>query len=125
MTPPHERRRAEDVFQAIENDVFPRLKKIDDKIEDLEGGIVNLQVRGCAHREGDTLRMVAVESQVTKIFDKIDTFGTTLGEHRVDVTKQIGGIRTWVLTGVAAVLMALLSFFAVEYFNSIGQHLGK
>ncbi|MCL5884847.1 MAG: hypothetical protein M1377_05835 [Deltaproteobacteria bacterium] len=140
MTPPNphqfERRRAEDVFRAMEEDVFPRLGAIDTKIVSLEQGVQRLMVEGCAHREGDLQRTRSVEESMGRIFEKIDSFGTELSEARVDLVaqvgviktdmaKQIGGIRTWVLTGIVVALLGLLVYFAKDYAHDIEQHVGK
>ena len=138
--PPFERRRAEDVFKALEENVFPR-------ITSLEQGLGKLVTEGCAHRPSDLRRTEEVETSVKRIFDKIDNFGEDLTEHRVAVTSQFGaletsvtgkfgalqtsveskvnGVRIWVLGGCVVVLIALLSFFAVDYANDIGRIAGK
>jgi hypothetical protein len=119
----YNRRRAEDVFRALENDIFPRLGAIDTKIVSLEHGVQKLMVEGCAQREGDLRRTGAVEEGMERIFEKIDSFGEVLTTARVDMvaqvstiktdmTKQIGGIRIWVLSGCVAVLMGILAFIA-------------
>lgn len=132
----YERRRAEDVFRALENEVFPRLGAIDTKIEYLEHGVQKLMMEGCAHREGDLRRTEKVEEHMSRIFEKIDGFGEVLAEARVDMvaqvgviktdmTKQIGEIRIWVLTGIVVALLGLLIYFAKDYAHDIEQHVGK
>ena len=60
MTPPnlhqYDRRRAEDVFRAVENEVFLRLDAISDEVGELRQGVSRLSVEGCAHRAGDLQR---------------------------------------------------------------------
>jgi hypothetical protein len=106
------------VFRVLENNVFPR-------IVTLENGVSTILAKGCAQRPGDLRRTEEVESSVKRIFDKIDGFGECLANHRVDVTKQISGIRIWVLTGCVVVLIALLSFFAIDYANDLNKASGK
>jgi hypothetical protein len=124
----YDRRRAEDVFRALENEVFPRLGGIDTKIEFLEHGVQKLMIDGCAQRAGDVHRTQAVESSVARIFEKIDSFGEVLADTRVDmveqvggiredVQKQIGGIRAWVLGGCVAALIGVLGFIADKIFK--------
>jgi hypothetical protein len=124
----YDRRRAEDVFRALENDIFPRLGAIDTKVEFLEQGVQKLMIDGCAQRAGDIHRTQAVEANVTRIFEKIDGFGAVLSEARVDmakqvggiredVQKQIGGIRIWVLGGCVAFLIGLLAFIGDKIFK--------
>ncbi len=123
--PPFERRRAEDVYKVVEDEIYPRLKVIDGEISDLRKGVNKLALEGCAHRTGDLLRTQVVEESMGRIFEKIDDFGEKLSTHQVDVTKQIGGIRSWVLGGVLAVAVALLVFFAVDYANDLNRGIGK
>jgi hypothetical protein len=123
--PPFDRRRAEDVFRVVEEDVFPRLDSIDTKISSLEHGVQKLMVEGCAHREGDLRRTQSVEEGMSRIFEKIDDLGEKLGIHQVDVTKQVGGIRVWVLTSVVVLLVSLLVYFVKDYVRDIEQHVGK
>jgi hypothetical protein len=124
----YDRRRAEDVFRALEGEVFPRLGCIDTKIEFLEHGVQKLMVDGCAHRAGDVHRTQAIESSMERIFEKIDSFGEVLADARVDmveqvggiredVQKQIGGIRAWVLGGCVAALIGVLGFIAKLVFK--------
>ena len=119
----YDRRRAEDVYRALENDVFPRLGAIDTKIVSLENSVHNLVVDGCAQRPGDLRRTEVVEDQMERIFEKIDSFGEVLTAARVDMvaqvgviktdmTKQIGGIRSWVLGGCVATLIGVLGLVA-------------
>ena len=121
----YDRRRAEDVFRALESEVFPRLGAIDTKVEYLEHGVKKLMLEGCAQRAGDIRRTEMVEESMGRIFEKIDDFGKVLSDHRVDVTEQIGGIRSWVLGGVVVVLLGLLIYFAKDYAHDIEQHVGK
>jgi len=140
MTPPNphqfERRRAEDVYRVVEDQVFPRLGSIDTKIISLEQGIQKLMIDGCTHRDGDLRRTESVEEGMGRIFEKIDCFGEVLAEARVDmvtqvgiiktdITKQIGGIRIWVLTGIVVALLGLLIYFAKDYAHDIEQSIGK
>lgn len=140
MTPPtphqFDRRRAEDVFKVVEDEVFPRIGAIDTKISNLESGINRLAIEGCAHRAGDLQRTQFVEAQIAKIFDKIDGFGETLSEFRVDVTKEIGdiktgmtgrvgGVRIWILTAALSIAVGLLVYFAKDYAHDIETHVGK
>jgi hypothetical protein len=124
----YDRRRAEDVFRALENEIFPRLGAIDTKVEYLEQGVKKLMIEGCAQRAGDIHRTEAVESGMERIFEKIDSFGEVLTTARVDMvaqvgtiktdmTRQIGGIRSWVLGGCVVALVALLGFFAKVVFK--------
>jgi hypothetical protein len=136
--PPYDynRRRAEDVFRALENEVFPRLGGIDTKIEFLEHGVQKLMVDGCAQRAGDIHRTQAVESSVERIFEKIDSFGEILADARVDMVEQVGAIKTdaekrysglkmWIQAGVIVVLVALLVYFVKDYAHDIETHVGK
>ena len=136
MTPPFERRRAEDVYKVVEDEVFPRLKVIDGEISDLRKGVNRLALEGCAHRAGDLLRTQVVEESLGRIFEKIDDFGKTLTAHQLKVTEQIGeiktdmtgkdgGIRTWILGGVIVVLLGLLIYFARDYAHDIEVIAGK
>ena len=113
MTPPHqyERRRADDVYKAIEEDVFPR-------IVNLELDVKKLTVEGCAHRQGDLLRTQSVELNMGKIFDKIDDIGSAVSEARVDRVKQVGGIKAWVLTGVVIILLSVAGFFLQRHYDA-------
>lgn len=123
MTPPtphqYDRRRAEDVFKAVEEEIFPRLGAIDTKITSLEQGMSRLTVEGCAHRAGDLRRTEGVEDQMSRIFEKIDCFGNTLTEHQLDMVKQVGGIRVWVLTGVVFVLLTVAGFFLEKHYTYV------
>jgi hypothetical protein len=122
MAPPNfDRRRAEDVFKELEQSVFPR-------ITSLEAGVQELRLKGCAHRDGDLLRIKVVEDGVTRIFEKIDDLGKNLSAHQVDMTtqvgeiktdvaKQIGGIRAWVLAGCVAALIGVLGLIAKVVFK--------
>lgn len=133
MTPPgpyqYDRRRAEDVFRVVEEEVFPRLGSIDTKIDNLEHGLSRLTVEGCAHRVGDLHRTAQVEASTNKIFDRIEEFGAVLSEARIDMVNQVGGIRTdmqkqiggikiWVLTGVVVILVAIAGFFLQRHFEN-------
>lgn len=142
-----DRRRAEDVYRALESDVFPRLGAIDTKIVSLEQGVQKLIINGCSQRPGDVRRTEVVEDQMTRIFEKIDSFGEVLADARVEmvrqvgeiatdlteqvgtmkegVTKQVGGIRIWVLTGVVVVLLGLLIYFVKDYAHDIESYVGK
>jgi len=135
LTPPtnphqYERRRAEDVFRVVEDEVFPRLGAIDTKISNLEHGISKLAVDGCAHREGDLHRTRTVEEQATRIFERIDDIGskisdariqmvTQVGEIKTNVEKQVGGIKAWVLTGVVIILLSVAGFFLQKHYDAI------
>ena len=133
MTPPahpYDRRRAEDVFRVVEDEVFPRLGAIDTKITSLEQGMSRLTVEGCAHRAGDLRRTEGVEDQMVRIFEKIDCIGDTLTVHQLDMVekfgglktnmeKQVGGIRVWVLTGCVAVLLAILTILGTDFMGSL------
>ena len=127
MTPPpnydHTRRRAEDVYKVIEDDVFPR-------IMNLEGDVKNLVLKGCAHRNGDLLRTQAVEANTLRIFERIEVFGKDLAAHQIDMTRQLGevrltvekksgGLRGWVYGMIIAALVVLLGFFAADYAKDI------
>lgn len=133
---PFERRRAEDVFRVVENEVFPRLGAIDTKIDSLERGVRTLTIEGCAHRAADNHRVEVVETGIARIFEKMDTFSVTLTEHRVAVTAQIGaintnmakndgGVRTWVLVGALILLMGIAGYFIRDYLHDIEQSVGK
>jgi len=134
MTPstPHQydRRRAEDVFRVVEDEVFPRLGAIDTKISNLEHGISRLAVDGCAHREGDLHRTRTVEDQALRIFEKIEDIGnkisdarvqmvTQVGEIKTNMEKQVGGIKAWVLTGVVIILLSVAGFFLQKHYDAI------
>lgn len=133
MTPPahpYDRRRAEDVFRVVEDEVFPRLGAIDTKITSLEQGMSRLTVEGCAHRAGDLRRTEGVEDQMVRIFEKIDCIGDTLTTHQLDMVekfgglktnmeKQVGGIRVWVLTGCVVILVAMLSFMVSDFMGTL------
>lgn len=132
----YDRRRAEDVFRALENEVFPRLGGIDTKIDFLEHGVQKLMVEGCAQRVGDLRRTEVVENGMIRIFEKIDGFGEVLAEARVDMVKQVGAIKTdaekrysglkmWIQAGVIVVLVALLVYFVKDYAHDIETHVGK
>lgn len=144
---PKDRRRAEDVYHAIKDEVFPRLNRIDEKIVVLDEGVRKLQMEGCPHRQGDLRRTESVEESMGRIFEKIDCFSEELTASRVDlvtqvgaiktdlvlqvggikteVTKQGGGIMVWVLSGVIVVLVGLLIYFAKDYAQDIETHVGK
>jgi len=122
------RRRADDVYRALDRDVFPRLGEIESKVGNLDGSVNRLISEGCAQRKGDLRRTEEVEDRLQRIFEKIDGFGNVLSEARVDmvkqvggiredVQKQIGGIRSWVLGGCIAALMGLLAFIAKLVFK--------
>jgi hypothetical protein len=122
------RRRADDVYRALDRDVFPRLGEIETKVGGLDGSVKKLIAEGCAHRAGDLQRTATVEDSMTRIFEKIDGFGKVLADARVDmveqvggirtdVQKQIGGIRAWVLGGCVAALIGALSFLAKLVFK--------
>lgn len=133
MTPPahpYDRRRAEDVFRVVEDEVFPRLGAIDTKITSLEQGMSRLTVEGCAHRAGDLRRTEGVEDQMVRIFEKIDCIGDTLKEHQLDMVdkfgvlktnmeKNVGGLRVWVLSGCVVVLLAMLSVMASDFMGTL------
>jgi hypothetical protein len=151
MTPPFDRRRAEDVFRTLETDVFPR-------IISLEAGVKQIANDGCAQRAGDLHRIRKTEENTIRIFDKIEEVAKCLSNHRADVatqigavktevtkqlgemntsvatqigavktevTKQGGGIMVWVLSGVIVVLVGLLIYFAKDYAHDIEVHVGK
>ena len=116
------RKRSEDVYKAIEDDVSPR-------IINLEMDVKKLATKGCALRNGDMLRTQVVEASLEKIFDKIDKLGERMAEARVDMTgqvgeikanveKQIGSVRTWVLTGVVIILLSVAGFFLQEHYEA-------
>jgi len=134
MTPstPHQydRRRAEDVFRVVEDEVLPRLGAIDTEISNLEHGISRLAVDACAHREGDLHRTRTVEDQAVRIFEKIEDIGnkistarvdmvTQVGEIKINVEKQVGGIKAWVLTGVVLILLSVAGFFLQKHYEAI------
>lgn len=145
--PPFERRRAEDVFRVVENEVFPRLGAIDSKISSLDHAVNRLTIEGCAQRQSDLHRVEVTEAGIAQIFDRINDFGTVLADARVamvaqvggiktelatqvaeikaDTTLQVGRVRTWVYRGVLAVVVALLVFFAIDYANDIARFMGK
>ncbi len=136
MTPPHqyERRRAEDVFKVVEEEVFPRIGAIDTKLDNLEHSVTKLTIEGCAQRHGDLYRTQLVEGNMVKIFEKIDNFGNVLSDARVDMVNQVGGIRTdmqkqvggiknWVLTGVVVVLLAIAGFLLSEHYSAVQDRL--
>jgi hypothetical protein len=119
----HSRRRADDVYRALDRDVFPRLGEIETKIGNLDESVNRLISDGCAQRPGDLRRTEVVEDQMERIFEKIDSFGEVLTAARVDMvaqvgviktdmTKQIGGIRSWVLGGCVATLIGVLGLVA-------------
>jgi hypothetical protein len=112
-----DRKRVQDVYESLHEEVFPRLGAIDTKLTTLEHGVNNILISGCPQRAHDMRRTEQLEAQIGKIFEKIDGFGTFLSEHRVDVTRQIGGIRIWVLGGCVVVLLGLLGFLAPYIFK--------
>jgi len=112
-----DRKRVQDVYDSLHEEVFPRLGAIDTKLTALDLGVNAILINGCPQRANDVRRTERLESNIEKIFEKIDGFGECLAEHRVDVTKQIGGIRSWVLGGCVAVLVALLGFIADVIFK--------
>jgi len=122
------RRRADDVYRALDRDVFPRLGEIENKVGHLDGSMNRLISEGCAHRQGDLRRTEDVEDRLQRIFDKIDGFGNVLSEARVDMVKQVGGIRTdvqsqiggiraWVLGGCVVGLIGVLGLLAKLVFK--------
>jgi len=134
VTPPnshqYDRRRAEDVFRVVEEEVFPRLGAIDTKISSLEQGVNKISLDGCAHRQGDLLRTQRVETNTEKIFDKIEDLGNSIseaavdmvkqvGDIKTDVAKQVGGIKAWVLTGVVIILLSVASFFLQKHYDML------
>lgn len=123
--PPFERRRAEDVFRELETIVFPRIEKIEKKTDSLEQGMQDIKLKGCAHRPGDLLRTEMVEANTIRIFDRIEDFGKELAIHQVNVEKRISGVRIWVLGGCVFILLAMLSFFAVDYAQKIDRGLNE
>lgn len=118
MTPP-ERRRAEDVEERLEREIFPRLGGIDSKLIVLDAGMTKLLIEGCPQRKDDLRRTEAVEEVVPKIFDKLDRFGQDLSLHQISMSKQIDNVRVWVLTGVAVVLFSLAGYFGAEYLRML------
>jgi len=123
MAPPFDRRRAEDVYRAIEDDVFPR-------IVNLELDVKKLTVDGCAHRHGDLLRTQNVEVTTLRIFERIEVFGKDLAAHQIDMTNQlgevrlnveskVGGIKAWVLTGVVIILLSVAGFFLQKHYEAV------
>jgi hypothetical protein len=139
MTTPEaqaDRKRVGDVYDALHDEVFPRLGAIDTKLTTLEHGMQTILIQGCPQRADDLRRTHSLELSIGKIFDKIDGFGATLSEFRVDVTKEIGGIKTditgkgsgiriWILTAALSVAVGLLVYFAKDYARDIETHVGK
>ena len=116
------RRRSEDVYKVIEDDIFPR-------IINLEVDVKKLATKGCALRNGDMLRTQTVEASLEKIVDKIDKLGERMaearvgmagqvGEIKINMEKQIGSIRTWVLTGVVIILLSVAGFFLQKHYEA-------
>lgn len=128
MTTPEaqvDRKRVQDVYDSLHEEVFPRLGVIDTKLTTLETGVNHILINGCPQRANDVRRTERLEANIEKIFEKVDSFGECLSEHRVDMTKRIEGVRSWVLGGCIVVLVSLLSFFAMDYAQNIERHVGN
>ena len=134
--PPYDRRRAEDVFRELEANVFPRIGKIEERAGTLEKGIQEIRLRGCAHRDGDLLRIQVMESGVARIFEKIDDIGEKLSTHQVEMATQIGamkttltektgGIRGWVYGLIISALVVLLIFLGGKYVENLERGMEK
>jgi hypothetical protein len=128
------RKRVEDVYDSLHKEVFPRLGEIDTKLARLENVVTKISIDGCPRRGDDLRRTQVVEEGMERIFEKIDDFGNTLSDARVemvaqagdmkhDVAKQISGIRSWVLTAVVILLLAVAGYFVKSYFDRMATHI--
>ncbi len=147
MSPPFERRRAEDVFRVVETEVFPRLGAIDSKIDSLERGVNRLTVEGCAQRTSDIHRVEATEHGIVRIFERIDEIvclvtdsrvamveqvgliktdmAAQVGDLKVNQEKQYGGLKGWIQAGVIIILLSLGAYLAKDYFHDLEVGAGK
>jgi archaellum component FlaC len=127
-----ERRRAQDCYERIRQhsdetagcfqDLSGRLGHVEDKIDVIEEKLEDVSVKveqarndGCIFRDEETRRILKLESKTDALQETIQSFKETVAEFKVEIVKEIAGIRVWVLVGVLAILVACLGFLIREY----------
>jgi len=129
-----DRKRVQDVYESLHEEVFPRLGAIDSKLTLLESGMTKVLIDGCPRRIDDLQRTKQVEEGMERIFDKIDGFGEVLSGARIDMVTQVGkinndvamqisNIRTWMLTAVVILLIAVVGYFVKAHFDKVNDHI--
>lgn len=126
------RRRASDCVDEIARhdksaaacfaDLDRRVERVETKIDTLDGTVNRLDgdVRefrdsGCAYRAEEARRIDQLEASMANVRETVGAFKDAVSEFRIEVVKEIAGIRAWVLVGACSILAAALLFLSKEY----------
>jgi|GEM_PF-5563241 len=127
-----DRLRAQDCYERIRKhsdeaaecfqDLSNRMGHVEDKIDVIEEKLEGVSVKveqarnvGCIFHDEEMHRILKLESKTDMLQQTIQSFKETVAEFKVEIVKEIAGIRVWVLVGVLAILVVCLGFLIREY----------